>query len=83
MICPRPFGCQTSVTASQISKAKSSSVLVKTLRRILEKRTFVPADVKGSVYSLTHSVPRVAIFTMSARFSLKDVSGAGPATFEL
>ena len=62
-------GCQMSVTASQISRAKSSSVLVK-LSGEYSKRMRVPAATRGRECCFTHVVPWVAIFTMSAREAL-------------
>ena len=47
MILFSTVGCQTSVTASQISSAKSSSVLVQ-LSGEYSKRTGVPAAAPGS-----------------------------------
>src|SRR5690606_26249206 len=70
MILSSRVGCQTSVTASQISSANSSSVLVK-LSGEYSKRTFVPAAARGWVYCFTHAVPRVAMLTISALEALK------------
>ena len=69
MILFSTVGCQTSVTASQISSAKSSSVLVK-LSGEYSKRIRVPAATSGWEYCFTQAVPRVAIATMSARVAL-------------
>ncbi len=69
MILSVVVGCHTSVTASQISRANSSSVLVK-LSGEYSKRIRVPAAMSGCEYCFTHRVPCVAIRTMSSREAL-------------
>ena len=70
MILSSRVGCQMSVTASQISRANSSSVLVK-LSGEYSKRILVPAATSGAECCFTHVVPCAAIFTMSARVALQ------------
>ena len=64
MILLSGAGFQTSVTASQISSAKSSSVLVK-LSGEYSSRRCVPAATSGRLSCFISRTASVAIFTMA------------------
>ena len=64
MIRSSGVGCQASVTASQISSANSSSVLVK-LSGEYSSRTRVPAATSGRVSRFIRVTASVAIFTIA------------------
>ena len=68
MIGSSRVGCQTSETASQISRAKSSSVLVK-LSGEYSSRSRVPASTSGREACFRRPTAPVAIFTTSGRSS--------------
>ena len=57
-------GCQTSVTASQISSANSSSVLVKLSGEYYRRRE-APAATSGRVRRFIRATASVAIFTIA------------------
>jgi len=73
MILSCGVGCQTSVTASQISRANSSSVLVK-LSGEYSRRIAEPAATSGCIFSLRKATPWVAMATISALVAPKTYS---------
>ncbi|OQB90388.1 MAG: hypothetical protein BWX86_02249 [Verrucomicrobia bacterium ADurb.Bin122] len=73
MILLSGVGSQTSVTASQISKAKSSSVLVK-LSGEYSNRMREPAATSGCILSFKKPTACVAMPTMSVREAPKTYS---------
>ena len=70
MILFPDVGCQTSVTASQISRAKSSSVLVK-LSGEYSRRMRAPSATSGPMCCFSHETPRTAMPLMSSRVAPK------------
>ena len=73
MILFATVGAQTSVTASQISRAKSNSVLVK-LSGEYSRRSWVPSATSGAICLLRKATACVAMPTTSARLALKTYS---------